>query len=87
EIIVLDQISMAAPKTKEMAEVIHRIAGQASVLIILPGENANVEMSARNLTKVKTLRANYLNIRDVLGYERLVMPLDVLDVIQSYLGS
>ena len=87
EIIVLDQISMAAPKTKEMAEVINRIAGQASTLIILPGENANVEMSARNLRKVKTLRANYLNIRDLLRYERLVMPLDVLDVIQSYLGS
>ncbi len=44
-------------------------------------------MSARNLRKVKTLQANYLNIRDLLGYERLVMPLDVLDVIQSYLGS
>ncbi|MCK5318288.1 MAG: 50S ribosomal protein L4, partial [Anaerolineales bacterium] len=87
EIIVLDQISMAAPKTKEMAEVINRIAGQASALIILPGENTNVEMSARNLRKVKTLQANYLNIRDLLGYERLVMPLDVLDVIQSYLGS
>jgi hypothetical protein len=33
------------------------------------------------------LRANYLNIRDLLGYERLIMPLDVLDVIQAYLGS
>jgi len=87
EIIVLDKFSMAAPKTKEMIEVINRIAGQASTLIILPGENTNVELSARNLQKVKTLRANYLNIRDLLGYERLVMPLDVLDVIQSYLGS
>jgi large subunit ribosomal protein L4 len=87
EIIVLDKFSMAAPKTKEMVDVINRIAGQSSTLIILSGENTNVELSARNLQKVKTLRANYLNIRDLLGYERLVMPLDVLDVIQSYLGS
>ena len=87
EIIVLDQLSMAAPKTKEMAKVIDRIAGQSSTLIILADENANVELSARNLQNVKTLRANYLNIRDLLGYERLVMPLNVLDVIQSYLAN
>ena len=84
---MLDKFSMAAPKTKEMVEVINRIAGQSSALIILSGENTNVELSARNLQKVKTLRANYLNIRDLLGYERLIMPLDVLDVIQAYLGS
>ena len=34
---------------------------------------------------MKTLRANYLNIRDLLGYSKIVMPLAALDVVSSFL--
>ena len=47
----------------------------------------NVEKSARNIPDVKTLRANYLNIRDLLGYDKIVMPLAALDVIDGFLGQ
>jgi large subunit ribosomal protein L4 len=36
---------------------------------------------------VKTLRANYLNIRDLLGYDKIVMPLASLDIITNFLGE
>jgi large subunit ribosomal protein L4 len=39
-----------------------------------------------NLASVKTLMANYLNIRDLLGYKKVVMPVAALEVIESYLG-
>jgi large subunit ribosomal protein L4 len=45
-----------------------------------------VEKSARNLPDVKTLRANYLNIRDILGYDYLLLPKSALDVVESFLG-
>jgi len=32
------------------------------------------------------LLANYLNIRDLLGYDKVIVPLKALDVLQSYLG-
>jgi hypothetical protein len=32
------------------------------------------------------LSANYLNIRDILGYEKIVIPIQALDVVESYLG-
>jgi LSU ribosomal protein L4P len=45
-----------------------------------------VEKSVRNLPRVKTLHASYLNIRDLLQYEKVVMPLGALQVIESILG-
>ncbi|MEJ2562039.1 MAG: 50S ribosomal protein L4 [Anaerolineales bacterium] len=53
----------------------------------LAGRDELVEKSVRNLPKAKTLRANYLNVRDLLQYDRVIMPLGALDVIQSYLGA
>jgi large subunit ribosomal protein L4 len=88
DIILLDTLSMEQPKTKDMVALIERIAGQNSgVLLLLAGRDENVEKSARNLPKVKTLRANYLNIRDLLGFSKIVMPLAALDVIQSFLSD
>jgi large subunit ribosomal protein L4 len=88
DIILLDALSMEQPKTKDMVALMDRIVGQNSgVLLLLPGQNENVEKSARNLPKVKTLRASYLNIRDLLGFNKIVMPLAALDVIKSYLSD
>jgi large subunit ribosomal protein L4 len=86
DIVVLDDIQMAAPKTKEMAAVMGRLTAGESTLLLLAERNENVEMSARNLPDMKTLRASYLNIRDLLGYNKIMMPLAALDVINDFLG-
>ena len=43
--------------------------------------------SARNLPNVKALRTSYLNIRDLLGYDKVVMPLSSLDAIERFLAA
>ena len=55
------------------------------VLILLPDRNEVVEKSVRNLSWVKTLRASYLNVRDLLGYDHVLMPKGALEVIESIL--
>ena len=87
EIVVLDNLAVDNPKTKEMAAMLQVLVGQASVLILLSEANEPIEKSVRNLPDAKTLRANYLNVRDLVGYDRVIMPLGALDVIQSYLGG
>jgi large subunit ribosomal protein L4 len=88
DIVLLDMLTMERPKTKDMVALMERIAGQNSgVLLLLAGHDENVEKSARNLPKVKTLRAHYLNIRDLLGFNKIVMPLSALDVIKDYLSD
>ncbi len=88
KLLVLDELSMEAPKTKQMVNVLKNIAvNESKALILLSAENSNVELSARNLQTTKTLRAEYLNIRDILSADFLVMPVDTLAVIQGILGD
>jgi len=87
QIIVLDDLQMLAPKTREIVSILEALAVDSSALILLPEKNVNVEKSTGNLPNVKTLRANYLNIRDLLGYDYLLMPLGALDVIEIILGD
>jgi large subunit ribosomal protein L4 len=54
---------------------------------LLAERNENVEKSAQNLPEVKTLRAGYLNIRDLLGYNKLVIPMTAMEVITGFLGQ
>ena len=86
QIVVLDELIMDEIKTKAMAETLQGLVGDDSVLVLLSGANETVEKSTRNLPQAKLLNANYLNIRDLLGQKRLLMPLDTLEVIQGYLG-
>jgi large subunit ribosomal protein L4 len=87
EVVVLDELKVEHTKTKDMVTTLEGLVGEASVLILLPESNEAVEKSVRNLQEAKTLRANYLNVRDLLSYERVILPLGALEVIQSYLGG
>lgn len=86
QIVVLDKLEMDAPKTKVLTGMLNALQIPSSALVLLPERNENVEMSARNLPDVKYLRAQYLNIRDLLGYEIVVMPRGALEVIEGILG-
>jgi large subunit ribosomal protein L4 len=86
QIVVLDELTMQAPRSKELLVILDALQLGSSVLILMPQQDVAVEKSARNLPDVKTLRANYLNIRDILGYDYLLLPKSALDVVESFLG-
>ncbi len=86
QIVVVDALEMSAPKTKDMVAMLDGLTISSSALILLPEENENVERSANNLPGVKAIRAQYLNIRDILGYDYLLLPLEAVKVIESFLG-
>jgi large subunit ribosomal protein L4 len=86
QIVVVDALNMETPKTRQVVEWVQSLGLEGSVLIMLPEKNENVERSARNLPDVKTLRASYLNIRDLLGYDYLLLPQGSLEVIEDILG-
>lgn len=87
QVVVLDDLTLEAPRTRAIAEMLKALDIKRSALLLLPERNPNVELSARNLPHVKTLRAHYLNVRDLLGYETLVMPQQALAAIESFLGG
>lgn len=89
EIILLEEIAIPEVKTKLMDQTLDRLVGNETVLVLIPEKNEDYErviLSTRNLSYAKTLNANYLNIRDLLGFDKLVLPLPALDVLSTYLG-
>jgi large subunit ribosomal protein L4 len=86
KVLVLDELAIAEPKTRLMRDVLQGLTVNSSALILLADANDNVERSANNLSDVKLLRASYLNIRDLLNYDYVIIPQDALDVIQGILG-
>lgn len=69
---VLDGFELPEIKTKKFAEVVKGL-GVSNALIIIDGNNENLELSARNVPGVKVLRAEGLNVYDILKYEELVL--------------
>jgi len=86
QLVVVQDLALAQPKTKEMVTVLRNLKAEHSALILLPERNTNVELSARNLPDVKALQAGYLNMRDLLGYRTLVVTTDAIGEIERILG-
>ncbi len=87
QIVVVDALQIAAPKTKDMAKVLKSLAvSEGKVLILLPERDEVIERSVRNLPAVQTLRASYVNVRDLLGSDHVVIPLGALEVVDTILA-
>lgn len=89
EIIILDEFTISEPKTKEMAKIMNTLVGDSSALVVIPGKDENsdrMNQAANNLPDLKLLMANYMNVRDLLGYDMVVIPIAALDILESYLG-
>jgi large subunit ribosomal protein L4 len=87
DIILLDSVDVDSPKTQRMANLLNGLVQDDTVLLLLSEPNDNLQKSANNLPGVKTLLAGYLNIRDLLGYDRIVLSLSALELINGYLGT
>jgi large subunit ribosomal protein L4 len=87
QIRVVDEILLDGVKTREMKTILERLAAKPSALILLPEANPNVSKSAHNLENVKTLRTGYLNVRDLLGYEIVVMSKAALSAVETFFAA
>ncbi|MGD8993184.1 MAG: 50S ribosomal protein L4 [Desulfobacterales bacterium] len=72
ELVVLDKIELAHIKTKDFIEILKNLKLD-NTLIVADAENRNLELSSRNVPNVKVLRAEGLNVYDVLKYKTLIL--------------
>ncbi len=88
-IVVVDELNFEEPKTKFMVEALNNLVGDASALVLMPEKDQayeNVVRCSSNIEDAKILLAGYVNVRDVLGYEKVILPLKTLDVLSAHLG-
>lgn len=87
QLVFVDRFTFDAAKTKEAKRVLNLLAAENSTLVLIAETNDNVQRSVNNLATAKTLLASYLNIRDLLQYDKVIVPLDALDVIKRIWGG
>lgn len=85
-IIVLDKWDMDAPRTRAAVGVLKKL-GANKPLVVTDGENTNVHLSLRNLPEAKYIRAEGLNVFDVLKYDQLVLTVDGAKALEKRLSA
>jgi large subunit ribosomal protein L4 len=88
-IILVDELIIAEPKTRLMAESLSKLVGEASALVLIPEktiEYDKVTRATNNIADAKVLMASYINVRDLLSFDKVVMPVKTLDVLETQLG-
>jgi len=100
QLILLDKLELKEPKTKLMAEILNKVksswprqakrGGQKSkvksILIVIPKSDVNIVRASRNIPHAKTIRADSLNILDLLSFKYLLMPKEAVKVIEKTYG-
>jgi large subunit ribosomal protein L4 len=88
-IVVVDDFDLKEPKTRLMVEALGNLVGASTALVLMPVKDQSydtVMRSADNIDGAKVLLASYLNVRDILGFDKVVLPLKTLDVLTAHLG-
>ena len=70
---VLEELHLPQPKTQEMRRLLETLQVSSTALVVSPGVERTVVLSARNLQEIKTLPASSLNVLDLLSYDQLIM--------------
>ena len=87
ELLVLQQLELAEPKTREMVRILDSLGVESTALVVTSQPEENVIKSARNLPGIKTMPANLLNVADLLDYDRLLMTVAAVRKAEELWGN
>lgn len=88
-IVVVDDLELKESKTRLMAEALGNLVGKSTALVLMPAKDRNYEAvmrSADNIESAKVLLAGYVNVRDILNFDKVVLPLKTIDALVAHLG-
>lgn len=85
-VIVLEDLVLNAPKTKDMVAVLKGLAIEKKALIVTADANEAVELSARNIPGLTVVTANGVNVLDVLGHDKLVLTKAAVEKVEEVLA-
>ncbi|AQT69852.1 50S ribosomal protein L4 [Anaerohalosphaera lusitana] len=77
-VVVVDELTMDAPKTKDFAGVLKNLKIDRSCLVTLSEQDTNIYKSARNVPKVSVLDVAQLNAGDICNRQKMLITKDAL---------
>ncbi len=87
ELVILEQLKLDQPKTKDMVRILAALGVGSSALIATSEPEENVVKSTRNLPRVRTMPASLLNVVDILSYKILLMPVAAVRKVEELWGE
>ena len=88
-IVVVDELDIKDAKTRVMAEALVNLVGTSTSLVLMATKDQSYESvmrSSSNIQSTKVLLASYLNIRDVLNFDKVVLPVKAIDALVAQFG-
>lgn len=85
-LIILDQLAFAEPKTKNMVKVLENLKIESKAAVVTLNNGEFVEQSARNIPGIKPLSADGINVYDLLNHEKLILTKDAVARIEEVWG-
>jgi large subunit ribosomal protein L4 len=86
DIIVLDELVLNAPKTKEFVAILKNLNVERKALVVAGEYNDNVALSLRNIPGVKLVDAEGINVRDVMVHDKLIITKDAVSKVEGVLS-
>lgn len=87
ELIVIDGLAPAAPRTKEMAAMLQALGIQRAPLIVTAEANRTVHLAGRNIEGAKVLPATHINAEDILAHRGVVMTVGAVRRAEALWGG
>jgi large subunit ribosomal protein L4 len=89
-LVIVDELNFDGLKSRSMAAALNVLVGSSTALILMSAKDEAYDRTTRaggNIPDAKILLASYINVRDLLAYEKVVLPLKTLDVLTDHLGK
>ena len=83
EIIILDELNVKTPKTKDMIKLLNDIKAPKKTLIVVDELTDNLILATRNIPKVELLEASEINVLDIIGADGLVITKKAVEMIEE----
>ena len=83
ELIVLDELKMSQPKTKDFAGILKNLNADRKALVVAAEYDDTIALSARNIPGVKFMAADGINVLDVLNYDKLIITQDAVRKVEE----
>jgi large subunit ribosomal protein L4 len=85
DVVVLDDLKLSSPKTKEFIKVINALECKGTTLVVSNGEDKNLTLASRNVENVALATSDTLNTYDVLRPDKLVFTRSAFEKVEARL--
>ncbi|WP_026702397.1 50S ribosomal protein L4 [Salibacterium aidingense] len=86
EVIVVDNLQLKAPKTKDMLKILSSLSVEETALVVTADYNEQVALSARNIQGVTFAAVNNVNVLELLKHDKLVITQDAVEKVEEVLA-